>query len=109
MMVLQAPHALSLAQTEFIAKDRLSWMRFGGLGPGNSLPDANTLWDFREVLIAAHTLDRLFASLDRAITETGYLPMSGQIFDASLVAAPRQRIIDAENAWIKAGETTTQI
>ena len=34
MLVLQAMHGLSLAQTEFLVADRLSWMRFCGLGPG---------------------------------------------------------------------------
>jgi hypothetical protein len=68
MPVLQAMHGLSLAQTEFPVSDRLSWMRFCGLGPGDAVPDADTLWDFREALIAAGALDALFARLDRAIT-----------------------------------------
>ena len=54
MLVLQAMHGLSLAQTEYLVRDRLSWMRFCGLGPGDARArDANTLWDFREALIAA--------------------------------------------------------
>ncbi|MBR0678300.1 transposase, partial [Roseomonas alkaliterrae] len=32
MLVLQAMHGLSLAQTEYLVADRLSWMRFCGLG-----------------------------------------------------------------------------
>jgi IS5 family transposase len=109
MLVLQALHGLSLAQTEYLVADRLSWMRFCGLGPGDAVPDANTLWDFRETLIAAGALDALFARLDRAITAAGYLPMSGQIVDATLVAAPRQRNTEAEKARIKAGEKAGDI
>ena len=109
MLVLQALNGLSLEQTEFLVKDRLSWMRFCGLGPGDNVPDANTLWDFREALIAADALDALFARLDRAITEAGYLPMSGQIIDATLVAAPRQRNTEEEKAKIKAGESAKEI
>ncbi len=45
MLVLQAMHGLSLDQTEYLLRDRLSWMRFCGLGPGDAVPDANTLWD----------------------------------------------------------------
>ena len=37
-------------------------------------------------------------------SDAGYLPMGGQIVDATLVAAPRQRNTDAEKAPIKAGE-----
>lgn len=109
MLVLQAMHGLSLDQTEYMLRDRLSWMRFCGLGPGDAVPDANTLWDFREALIAADALDALFARLDRAISDAGYLPMSGQIVDATLVAAPRQRNTEAEKARIKAGEKAADI
>ena len=109
MLVLQAMHGLSLDQTEYLVADRLSWMRFCGLGPGDRVPDANTLWGFREALIRADALDRLFTRLDRAITEAGDLPMSGQIVDATLVAAPRQRNTDAEKAAIKAGQPAEEI
>lgn len=104
MLVLQALHGLSLAQTSYMVRDRLSWMRFCGLGPGDTVPDANTLWDFRETLIAARALDKAFERLDGAISAAGYLPMGGQIIDATLVAAPKQRNSDAEKADIKAGE-----
>ncbi len=103
MLVLQALHGLSLAQTSYLVRDRLSWMRFCGLGPGDAVPDENTLWDFREVLIETKALDKLFSRLDAAINAAGFLPMGGQIVDATLVAAPKQRNTDAEKADIKAG------
>ena len=78
-------------------------MRFCGLGPGDRGPDENTLWDFREALIAAKALDKLFARLDAAINEAGYLPMGGQIIDATLVAAPKQRNTETGKTGIKAG------
>ena len=109
MLVLQALHGLSLDQTEYLVWDRLSWMRFCGLGPGDAVPDANTLWDFREALIAAKALDAVFDRLDQAITEAGYLPMSGQIMDATLVSAPRQRNTDGEKEQIKAGKSARDI
>ena len=105
MLVLQAMHGLSLEQTEDLVSDRLSWMRFCGLGPGDAVPDANTLWDFREALIQAGALD---ARLERAITEAGYLAMSGQIGDATL-AAPRQRNTKGETAAIRAGKSAAEI
>lgn len=68
-----------------------------------------SLRDVRETPIAAGALDALFARLDRAITEAGYLPMAGQIVDATLVAAPRQRNTEEEEARIEAGETAADI
>ena len=109
MLYLQAQHGLSFEQTEHLVRDRLSWMRFCGLTIADPVPDANTLWDFREALIAAGAIDTLFERLDRAIKDAGYLPMSGQIVDASLVAAPRQRNTEEEKAAIKAGKKASEI
>lgn len=105
ILVFQAIHELSLEQTEYLVSNRLSWMRFCGLGPGDAVPDANTLWGFRESLIAAGAFEALFARLDRAITEAAYLPMSGQIVDATSIAETRQRKNDGEEEAIKAGKT----
>lgn len=98
MLVLQSLHGLSLEATERMVRDRLSWMRFCGLGIADGVPDANTLWDFREALIKADALDALFQQLDHAINQAGFIPHAGQIMDASLIAAPRQRTSDGEKA-----------
>ena len=47
----------------------------------------------------------LFARLNEPITAAGYIPRQGQIVDASIVAAPRQRNGRQDNAKIKRGET----
>lgn len=109
MLLLQSLHGLSLERTAYMVRDRLSWMRFCRLGPGDRVPDVNTLWDFREALIKAKVLDKLFARLNEAITKAGYLPMGGQIIDATLVAAPRQRNTDDEKDAIKAGKSAEEI
>ncbi len=91
MLVLPLLHGLSLAQTEYLVVDRLSWILFCRLDPGDAVPDANTLWDFCEALIASGALERLFTHPDEALTGAGYLPMAGQIVDAALASALRQR------------------
>jgi len=50
IMVLQALYDLSDDQAEFVINDRLSFMRFLGLGLGDKVPDAKTIWLFREPL-----------------------------------------------------------
>ena len=79
------------------------------LGPEDRAPDADTLWDFREALIRAGALDDLFAALDRAISAAGHLPHGGQTVGATLVAAPRQHLTDAENAEVKAGRSAAEV
>jgi hypothetical protein len=63
MLYLQAQHSLSFEATEHLVRDRLSWMRFCGLSIAEPVLDANTLWDFREALIGAGALDKLFAGV----------------------------------------------
>ena len=50
VLILQTQNNLSDERTEFYLRDRLSWMRFLGLGLGDAVPDANTIWTFREAL-----------------------------------------------------------
>ena len=89
-------------------KDRLSFMRFLGLGLADPVPDANTIWTFREALTRAQikgkpAIEVLFARFDAALRQAGFLAMGGQIMDASIVAAPKQRTTDEEKREIKAG------
>ena len=53
MLVLQALHNLSDEQVEFQVRDRLSFTRFLRLGIEDGIPDATTLWLFREKLAKA--------------------------------------------------------
>jgi transposase, IS5 family len=104
IMVLQALYNLSDDQAEFQIQDRLSFMRFLGLGLGDRVPDAKTIWLFREHLTQAKAVENLFARFDKHLSKAGYLAMGGQIVDATIVAAPKQRNSDAEKADIKAGK-----
>ena len=104
ILVLQALYSLSDDQAEFQVQDRLSFMRFLGLGLGDTVPDAKTIWLFREHLVQEGAVDNLFARFDKHLAKAGYLAMGGQIVDATIVAAPKQRNSDAEKAAIKAGK-----
>jgi IS5 family transposase len=104
IMVLQALYALSDDQAEFQIQDRLSFMRFLGLGLGDRVPNAKTIWLFREHLTQARAVENLFARFDKHLTKAGYLAMGGQIVDATIVAAPKQRNTDAEKADIRVGK-----
>jgi IS5 family transposase len=102
ILVLQALYSLSDDQAEFLIQDRLSFMRFLGLGLSEKVPDAKTIWLFREHL-AQGAVENLFARFDKHLTKAGYLAMGGQIVDATIVSAPKQRNSDGEKADIKAG------
>jgi IS5 family transposase len=103
VLILQAMHALSDERCEYLIKDRLSFMRFLGLGLSDAVPDANTIWSFREALKKAEAVDVLFARFDAALREAGFLAMSGQIVDATIVASPKQRNTIEEKKAIREG------
>ncbi len=103
ILVIQAANNLSDERTEFLINDRLSFMRFLGLNLSDRVPDARTIWLFREKLTRAGAIQTLFDRFDTALREKGYIAMSGQIVDASLVAAPKQRNTIEEKKAIKEG------
>ena len=105
ILVLQHLYNLADEQTEYQIRDRYSFCRFLGMSPEGKVPDARTIWVFREALKEHELVDELFAQLDAQIKAAGYIPRQGQIVDASMVAAPRQRNSREDNAKIKQGET----
>ena len=109
ILILQALNDLSDERAEFLITDRLSYMRFLGLGLGDKAPDRNTIWTFREALKAAGVIDDLFASFDAQITASGYHATHGQLVDASLVSAPKQRLTKEEKAQVKDGKSAKEI
>ena len=60
VLILQASHSLSDERTEFLIKDRLSFMRFLGLGLADPVPDERTIW------LTGRRCSRFRAPLDRA-------------------------------------------
>jgi IS5 family transposase len=97
VLILQTMHGLSDERCEYLIKDRLSFMRFLGLGLGN------TIWTFREALKKSKAIDALFQRFNEALRASGYLAMGGQSIDATLVAAPKQRNTNEAKKAIEAG------
>jgi len=103
VLVLQTLYTLSDDQTEYQLKDRLSFMRFCGLALEDRVPDAKTIWLFREQLTKAEAIKRLFQRFDAALREAGYLAMGGQIVDATIIQARRPRLSNDEKATVRNG------
>ena len=90
ILVIQAMDNLS-DEREFLINDRMSFMRFLGLTLADRVPDARTIWLFREKLTSAGAIEGLLARFDAALRASGYIAMLGQIVDATLVPTPKQR------------------
>ena len=106
ILILQAYHGLSDDAVEYQIKDRLSFMNFLDLQMGDSVPDAKTIWDFKE-LIEKNQQDgsrKLFDHFHSLLSQQGLIAKEGSIIDASFVDVPKQRNSREENKKIKEGE-----
>jgi IS5 family transposase len=104
LLIWQQLHNLSDDGIEYQVRDRLSFMRFPGLQLEDRVPDAKTVWLYRERLKALNLVDVLFARFHEQLAAQGYVARAGQVIDATFVEVPRQRNSREENAKIKAGE-----
>ena len=103
MLVLQRLNGLSDERLQYQVTDRLSFMRFLGVELAGNVPDARTVWAFREALKEHQLVDALFDRLNQALAQMGVELKSGQIIDATFVPVPIQRNGRENNALIKLG------
>ncbi len=104
MLVLQSLYNLADEALEYQVLDRYSFSRFLGLHAGSKVPDATTLWRFREDLAQAGVVEQLFKRFDEMLREAGFTAQKGQIVDAAIVRVPVQRNSRDENERIKDGD-----
>lgn len=104
LLVLQKLYNLSDAELEYQVNDRLSFMQFLGLGLEDSVPDATTVWLFREQLQQHGLVEALFEQFAAYLEGAGYAAKDGQIVDATLMPVPKQRNTRSENEQLKQGE-----
>ena len=107
-LVLCALYNLSDDQVEYQILDRLSFTRFLGLELKDKVPDAKTVWLYRDKLAQAGVIEELFADFDDYLARKGLKAMGGQIIDATIVSVPKQRNTRDENESIKKGEVPEQ-
>ena len=106
VLVLQKFHGLSDDATEEQIFDRTSFKNFLGLRIGDDIPDAKTLWDFKQRIEAEgrEGSRKLFDAFGQILEGKGIVAREGSIVDASFVDAPRQRNDRDQNQRIKKGE-----
>ena len=99
ILILQTLYNLSDEEMEFQLSDRLSFQRFVGIGYADDVPDAHTIWKFRERLGEKGT-KQLFELFFAEIKNRGLKCSQGKLVDATFQEAPRQRNTPEENKII---------
>lgn len=105
ILILQRYYNIGDDKMEFQILDRLSFMRFLGLTLSDKVPDAKTIWLFRENLTNKNLAEKLFALFLEELKKKGLLLNEGKIIDARFVEVPIQRNSREENKQIKEGKT----
>jgi transposase, IS5 family len=104
LMILQQLYNISDEELEYQVNDRLSFMQFLGLSLEDPVPDATTLWLFRQQLTGSGKVTELFEQFESYLRTQGYSAQGGQIVDATLIPVPKQRNKRSENDQIRQGE-----
>ncbi|HOA79445.1 MAG: IS5 family transposase [Eubacteriales bacterium] len=104
IMLLQEWYHIADDMTEYLINDRLSFQRFLGLSLGDKVPDAKTIWLYREMLKNSGKSKELFDMFAALMEQVGVITREGSIVDASFVDVPKQRNNRDENKKIKEGD-----
>jgi IS5 family transposase len=104
VLVIKRLFNLSHEQTEYQINDRISFMRFLGLGLGDRIPDEKTIWLYEDTLSKSEAGKDLFDLFFAAIAEKGYITRKGSIVDASFIEAPKRKNTKEQREALKHGE-----
>ncbi len=94
---------------EFQINDRMSFMRFLDLNLCDKVPDAKTIWNFRNELAKAKADEKLFETFNKMLEKEGIIKHEGVIIDARFVDAPRQRNSRDENKEIEGRKNSRKL
>lgn len=106
IVVLQQLYGnLSDEQMEYALLDRLSWQRFIGMADARDLPDARTLWAFKNLIAGGGGAEALFHEVGRQLAQAGLTAQGGQLIDATIIEVPKTRISEASREALNNGQT----
>jgi len=105
VVVLQQLYGnLSDEEMEYCLLDRMSWQTFTGLTGHRHLPDARTIWAFKELLAKEGGAEALFDIVGEQLTAAGLKARGGQIVDATFVTVPKTELDEQEKETVKGGQ-----
>ncbi len=73
------------------------------MGINHPVPDAQSIWLFRDKLSAGGMVDKLFSLLYKQLDKDGIIVHKGKLVDASRLEVPIQRNTRDENKELKEG------
>ena len=105
VLILQRMYNLSDDNTEYQILDRHSFCKFLGIDSYVQVPDAKTIWHYREQLKKHEIIHEIFSLFNDKLQNAALMLKDGAIIDASIVQVPRQRNTREENKQVREGIT----
>jgi IS5 family transposase len=90
-LILQYLYNLSDPALEDALIDRLSFQRFLGISFDTEVPDFTTIWRFRERLIKAGLLKKIYKNVLKQLDKRNVILRKGTLVDATLIQAARKK------------------
>jgi IS5 family transposase len=104
VLILQRMYNLSDDNTEYQILDRHSFCKFLGIDSYVQVPDAKTIWHYREQLKKHEIIHEIFSLFTEKLQNASLMLKDGAIIDASIVQVPRQRNTREENKQVREGD-----
>lgn len=105
LLFIQALYNLSDDDCEYQVLDRMSFQHFCRLDGALHIPDARTLWSFKQRLAKGGLGGQaIFDAVSQQLQAHGYIPRGGQIVDASIVQAPITQTKSEEREVLNEGQ-----
>ena len=84
VLILGQLNNLADDRLEYLINDRMSFQRFLGLGLGDRVPDAKSIWKFREDLKNSGGYEELFNLFAKVLEDKGIVTHAGSIIDSTI-------------------------
>lgn len=104
ILVIKRLYNLSFSQTEYQINDKISFMRFLGIGLEDTIPDANTIWNYDNALSESEAGKEIFDLFFKVLEDKGYITREGSIIDATFIEAPRRKNTKEQREMLKEGK-----
>lgn len=104
ILILQMLHGISDDATEYSINNQLDFQRFLGLQLSDNVPDAKTIWKYKEELSKSGKDKELFDFYNEVLDELGIITRVGSIVDATIIQRPQQSYNREQKAYKKRGE-----
>jgi len=97
LLVLQRLYGISDDRIEYLINDRISFQRFLKLTLSDKVPDAKTIWRFRQALMQKNAMETLFQLWEEELGKQGIFAFVGSIVEPSFSKTRKRQKLENDD------------